>query len=212
MYTLVCSGIFCDNLTLTTTAVMSDNYFALALIFIFMVVALLTVLNMLVGILCTVVDEESEKEKNVLRAALMTEKLKSLIRSFDENSDGKISKAEFLKVLEIPEASRFLHALDIDAVVLVDIADFLFEEKSGLEDGMLFDDFIDILMKLRNTNQATVRDLVQLHRNLVDRLSRLEAKVDMLEIVEQPTLLCPCCHSRLLSQQGAKQGLAVDLS
>lgn len=180
MYTLVCSGMFCDNLSYTTGNVMGDSYVALAVFFVFMVICLLTILNMLIGILVSVVDEVATREKDSMKAAFGVDRIRYIMLKIDDNNDGRISKREFLRILQVPEAARLFQELDVDAVGLVDLADYIFEKGGKTQDGLSFDEFMRMIMKLRGSNIVTVRDLIDLNKSLALQMARLNSKVERI--------------------------------
>jgi len=132
----------------------------------FMLLASLTVMNMLIGTLCQVVSVVSTVENEELQIAYVKSELQHMIRSLqiDADSSGMISKTEFQSLLIKPKAARTLQDVGVDVVALVDIVDFLFEEAAT---EMTFDQFLDVVLQLRGNNQATVRDLVDLRKYLM---------------------------------------------
>lgn len=91
------------------------------------------VLNMLIGVLCAVVTAvaATEKEKNLVgyvKARLMT-----VMEELDEDKNGTICKAEFVQLINIPDAVQALQDLGVDVQNLVSLADHLFSVEDSEE-------------------------------------------------------------------------------
>merc|ERR1712070_608003 len=72
----------------------------------------------------------------------------------------------------------------VDVVVLVDMADIIYDHDHGGHSsvsGMTFEKFIDLILNMRGKNTATVQDLKQQQRlfkvMMTDTLSRMQAAV-----------------------------------
>eukprot|EP00930_Biecheleria_cincta_P057118 TRINITY_DN43102_c0_g1_i1.p1 TRINITY_DN43102_c0_g1~~TRINITY_DN43102_c0_g1_i1.p1 ORF type:complete len:608 (+),score=115.53 TRINITY_DN43102_c0_g1_i1:77-1900(+) len=142
----------------------------------FMLLASLTVMNMLIGTLCQVVSVVSTVENEELQIAFVKSELQQMIESLkiDADSSGLISKQEFQSLLINPKAARTLQDVGVDVVALVDIVDFLFETAAT---EMSFDQFLDVVLQLRGSNQATVRDLVDLRKFLMAEFERSDTQL-----------------------------------
>merc|ERR1712232_1514128 len=153
-----------------------------------MVLGALTVMNMLVGVLCEVVSAVAATEKEAAAMSFIKCRVRSILNDsgLDQNNDGLISKEEFEKLIEHPEASVALQEVGVDVIALVDCAEFIFQSDDRgqkFEKKLGFDDFMDIVLKLRGGNMATVRDIVDLrkfvHSQNTDRnnqLARMEER------------------------------------
>jgi len=137
---------------------LKDNNIALFLAFIlFVLIAALTIMNMLIGILCEIISCISSAEKEELQVGqLKTDLLTLLENGIDKDYDALISKEEFLDLLMKPEACKAMAAVGVDVVGLVDCIDFIFLDDENLS----FPDFMNIILELRGSNVATVKDMV----------------------------------------------------
>merc|ERR1719316_1559767 len=70
---------------------------------VFILFASLTVMNMLVGVLCEVVSVVSSVEKEQLTVNYVKQRLFTMFEEWDEDGSMTISKAEFQRMLVIPE-------------------------------------------------------------------------------------------------------------
>jgi len=84
----------------------------------------------------------------------------------DENGDGKISKAEMMEILKNKEACTALGEVKVDVVGLVDNIDQIFEGDDDEEatESLGFERLMKVVLDLRGSNLATVRDIVDLRK------------------------------------------------
>merc|ERR1719355_113248 len=95
-------------------------YKAIALVYILL--AGLTVMNMLVGVLCEVVSVVSSVEKESLLVNYVKGTLLNMLQTsgLDADGDNLIAKNEFEQLLENPVAARALSEVGVDVIGLVD--------------------------------------------------------------------------------------------
>jgi len=161
MYSLLLFGTLLDNVGLLTNRLGKESVFYAALFFMFILFAAYTILNMLVGVLCEVVSAVAATEREEMLVTFVNRKVKTIVEELDKNGDNCISKAEFVKILENAEAVRSLQDVGVDVVGLVDFADVIFED--GAQE-LSFEKFMDIVLQLRGTNTASVKDIVELRK------------------------------------------------
>merc|ERR1712118_636837 len=74
----------------------------------------------------------------------------------------RISYKEFIKIVEKPEA---LQELDVSAVGLIDFAElFFFDEGEPIE--LTFEEFMENVLNLQASNNATVKDMFDLWKRI----------------------------------------------
>eukprot|EP00927_Polykrikos_kofoidii_P034699 TRINITY_DN29386_c0_g1_i2.p1 TRINITY_DN29386_c0_g1~~TRINITY_DN29386_c0_g1_i2.p1 ORF type:complete len:911 (-),score=190.03 TRINITY_DN29386_c0_g1_i2:76-2808(-) len=139
----------------------------------FILLASLTVMNMLVGVLCEVVSVVSSVEKETLTVNYVKAQLMRMFEETGVDADGYISKSEFDRLLVRPDAARIIQEIGVDVVGLVDFSDYVFRDGVPIN----FADFMELVLQLRGTNNATVKDIVDLRRNVLAELSQLQGKV-----------------------------------
>jgi len=189
MYTLLIHGAFTDDLSTLSTAIQKESVPCLWFLFVFILLANLTVMNMLIGVLCEVVSLVSATEKEDMMVNFVTGKLQQILMSLDADNDMLISKDEFAQILTTPEAVKSLQEVGVDVAGIVDFTDFIFDEEGSPADQgdavqtLCFEDFMEVVLTFRGSNEATVRDIVELRKficglldNVEDRLNNPNAK------------------------------------
>jgi len=141
----------------------------------YVVIAGLCVMNMLVGVLCEVVTIVSAVEKESLLVDYVKTTLQAMLNfsGIDANGDQLIARAEFEDLLVLPGAAKAIQEVGVDVVGLMDFIDFIFPE--GKTD-LSFPDFMDMVLQLRGTNNATVKDVVDLRKMFIFELEKSSTK------------------------------------
>merc|ERR1712217_258988 len=148
-------------------AIKKESIICTMLFMLLTVFASLVLLNMLIGVLCEVVSAVAATEKETLVVAYVKDQVRIILADVDENHDGLVSREEFKHIIEHPDAIDALDSVGVDVIALVSYADFIFQsDDKGQEfDKQLdFHEFMDIVLKLRGDQPATVRDIVELRR------------------------------------------------
>ncbi|OLQ12492.1 Polycystin-2 [Symbiodinium microadriaticum] len=171
MYSLLIYGTFLDDIAPFCDAVGAESVACLTLVFIFSILSACTVLNLLIGVLCEVVSQVAQNEKEDLMVQKVTMNLQILLQSLDVNNDGRISQAEFVQIMELPEAVLALEEVGIDPVSIVDFTEYIFGGEDNSEDALNFSNFMEVILKLRQTNECTIRDMVDLRRHISSQLT-----------------------------------------
>lgn len=171
MYTLLLYGTFLDNLSTFCDEVGAESGLCLALIFVFVLLSACTVLNMLIGILCEVVNTVTTVEKEEMTVLFVTNKLQKVLDELDSNNDGQLSKEEFEHILQVPAAARALEEVGVDPVSIVDCGNFIFGEGGGTD--LPFKKFMEVLLTLRADNKCTLRDIISLRGQVKRQLDSL---------------------------------------
>lgn len=177
MNTLLVHGTLLEGVSSVLEMVRQESFFLLALFLLFILLASLTVMNMLIGILCEVVSVVSAVEKENCLLNFVKNRMQQMLTDsgLDADGDGMINKDEFEKLLDIPEAARALSEVGVDVVGLVDFADFIFGMEGDVE--LTFADFMEVVLQLRGNNNATVKDIVDLRKFFAQEMANAEEKV-----------------------------------
>mmetsp|Transcript_48400 Transcript_48400/g.144548 ORF Transcript_48400/g.144548 Transcript_48400/m.144548 type:complete len:517 (-) Transcript_48400:267-1817(-) len=192
------SSVWPAMVTLTVEAILPDQgellhelsearwYYGL-IFFVFLVLATLTMVNMLIGILCEVACRVSTREKEIMDIEMVEAKLLKIVtESLDYNQDNRISKSEFLDILKNQNACKALHQVGVEATDLVAHADLIYNDDYEDQDSdgsfeekkLNFNEFMQVILKMRGTNAATIKDITNLKKFIKDDISRLERVVN----------------------------------
>jgi len=195
MHTLLLNGALMDSLGTIVEPLQQQSPALLLLFYGFLLLAAMTLMNMLIGVICEVVSAVAATEREAMTLGFVKERIKELMALGDDNADCQITKKEFLNLLSNKAATTILEDVGVDVVGLVDFADTIFEADCSDEFGepqqkvLSFADFMGVILDLRGSNTATLRDITQLRNHINGRFTRLEQK--LLELL--PT---PQCSSR----------------
>lgn len=176
MLILFVQGTLLDDLNDLVDEVQRASTICFIMLFFVIVLAAMTMMNMLVGILCEVVSSVAKTEREAMAMLFIRDKVLETLNIIDQDGDNQISKDEFMAIIEHPVAVAALTEAGVDVISLVDIADVIFQsDRQGEEfDTTLdFDSFMVIVMKFCGTNYATTTDLVDIKKLLQGQSSSI---------------------------------------
>lgn len=186
MYSLTLSGIFMDNVSVFCNAIKAESIAILILVFVFLCLASLTIMNMLIGVLCQVINAVADCEREGLRTERVISVMKEHMASLDADSSGTISLEELNSVLLMPSFLKALEEVGVDPVGLVDFVEVFFQDEHGRLKELSFQSFFELVLDLRSSNVAKLRDIMNLSKQLTtggqtqkQTLANLEWKFDM---------------------------------
>jgi len=180
MNTLLLHGTFLEECPTVINMVGDESPWLRLLFLLYVLLASLTVMNMLVGVLCEVVSVVSSVEKEAMQVNYVKERLVQILSGMkiDAEHNGNISREEFVALLETPEAARALRDVGVDVVGLVDYHDILFKEEGEFD----FLDLLEIVLSLRGAQSATVKDIVDLRKFLMQEMTKMEINIENIKI------------------------------
>lgn len=134
----------------------------------FVVLANVTVLGILGGMLVQTVRTTAEVEKEAIEIQYVTEQIKLVWETFtagyDEDGDGKVDAHELQLMLGNHGIAHILRNLDIDFECLVDISHAVLRKSHG---GIDYKTFTKLVLDLRGKNTARIRDIIELRTVLL---------------------------------------------
>jgi len=168
-----------DNLSDVSERLQRDNPALLGVLYVYVFVAYLTVLNLLTGVIVEVVTGVAALESQVLKVSYVKERIQELMKQgADADGDNMISKKEFMNLLNNQKATAILQSVGVDVVGLVDFVDAIFtstnEDDEVEEKCLSFEEFMGVILDLRGSNKATVRDVVELRKFVHGRIATLQ--------------------------------------
>jgi len=133
----------------------------------------LTLMNMLIGILCEIVAEVAEVEKEEIFTKEVEYEVHRVTKALDTDGTNTISKEEFDALIDSPGLMQSLQSLGVDIVALIDFVHFIYLEN----DELTFSNFLDTVIQFRGSKAATVKDVVDMRKFVSMELSSLEARL-----------------------------------
>jgi len=180
MHNLIIFGTFLDALSDFMWAVKEQSPPCLVLLWIYIALASLTVMNMLIGVLCEVISAVAQEEKESMMVDKVQDKFGAIVEELDENGDGTISWNEFQKILDFPEALKALESLNVNPESMIDMAeDVFFEDGEAL--AISFDDFMEMILNLRGGQQATVENIMGLGKRFTSKFMTMNSRMGDME-------------------------------
>jgi len=152
---------------------MRDDLVSYSIFLVYLLIASLTIMNMLIGILCDVVSNVASSEAEDAFVHEVEHLVTRLMAELDEDGSGTLSKEEFDGIIMNQDMVHVLCGFGVDVVGIVDFASFLFTECDELS----FADFLQLVVQFRESKAATVRDVMDLRKYLARELSTLEKRL-----------------------------------
>jgi len=205
MHVLLVNGALMDSLIDIIEPLMEESIVLLMVFYFYLLLAALTIMNMLIGVICEVVSAVASTEREAMTMSYVSEKIHELMNYGDGDDDNEISKDEFMQMLRNDRAMEILADVGIDVVGLVDFVDYIFEADNvdflghstvheAKEKTLTFGEFMKVILDMRGSNTATVRDIVDLRKFVKERIVDLGRKLD------RRLSMAPPEYSRTLSR------------
>eukprot|EP00930_Biecheleria_cincta_P033574 TRINITY_DN23262_c0_g1_i2.p1 TRINITY_DN23262_c0_g1~~TRINITY_DN23262_c0_g1_i2.p1 ORF type:complete len:829 (+),score=175.63 TRINITY_DN23262_c0_g1_i2:158-2488(+) len=165
MNTLLLNGIFPGQAEMVRKmGEGSPAYWIVMLIFVLL--ASITILYMLVGVLVEVVGVISSAEKEGLTVNYVASSIRTKIESQGHSCELPFTKYELQQLLAEPDVCQLLTSVNVDVVVLMDMLDVVYEDIERTGESMSFENLIMLMLAGRGGQVATVRDTKEVLRIL----------------------------------------------
>eukprot|EP00931_Biecheleriopsis_adriatica_P087536 TRINITY_DN6199_c1_g1_i1.p1 TRINITY_DN6199_c1_g1~~TRINITY_DN6199_c1_g1_i1.p1 ORF type:complete len:693 (-),score=162.56 TRINITY_DN6199_c1_g1_i1:71-2149(-) len=186
MHTLLLDGTLLDSLGTVLKALGKESFIYVVIFYMFVLLSAVTVMNMLIGILCEIVSAVAATERETIAVSYVRDTLFAILESggFVQESDDlntvKVTRNDFAQMLTVPMASKSLSGCGVDVFALIDNLDMVFAQASEGLDGqkvLKFVELVDIILSLRGSNTATVKDCLDLRKHIRDAFDTLRYTV-----------------------------------
>jgi len=175
MWSLLIYGTLLDNVAIVADELAKQGGLPTVFFLLFVCVAAFTVLNMLIGVLCEVINSVSAAETEEITVSYIKNKMLYIMKGMDENDDGMISKIEFQNLLTNREAVLAMREVGVDVMGLIALQDVIFaKEPDPVDDQEVISEASDYesedpgskmttmktmktMKKLASSNEADVR-------------------------------------------------------
>merc|ERR1712039_162350 len=110
---------------------------------------------MLIGVMCEVVAEVAEKERDTKAITLLKQSILTHLQKFDDG-DGMIAKEELERVMNEPDSRQVLDSLNVDRVFLVALQKMLY---IGDRHEVPIRTVMELMLSCRGDSPATVHTI-----------------------------------------------------
>eukprot|EP00747_Dinoflagellata_sp_TGD_P145487 gnl/TRDRNA2_/TRDRNA2_176591_c7_seq23.p1 gnl/TRDRNA2_/TRDRNA2_176591_c7~~gnl/TRDRNA2_/TRDRNA2_176591_c7_seq23.p1 ORF type:complete len:310 (+),score=60.81 gnl/TRDRNA2_/TRDRNA2_176591_c7_seq23:265-1194(+) len=157
MHNLIVFATFLDELSSFILMVKAESPTCFVVSWIYISLAALTVMNMLIGVLCEVVSAVAESEREEAAIRLMKNTILVLLKHFDEDENGSISKVELAHVMSDPQALEVLKHLEVDVDYLQRLQGMVYDEDVVQ---VPIEDILELMLQCRADLPTTVKHMV----------------------------------------------------
>jgi len=167
---------------------LADLFFAGCVFIIFSLLAAMTVLQMLIGVLCEVVDDTTIKKAAAKDVAVMKCQIVERLRKFDVEGDGTITQRELDHIMQDGHTKDILSSLNINELFLSQMLQLLFPRPDSV---VAFKPLTEMLLLCRGDNQASVETMASGFSYVVDEIKTLQvATEEKINELESSTVAC----------------------
>eukprot|EP00929_Paragymnodinium_shiwhaense_P029976 TRINITY_DN17070_c0_g1_i3.p1 TRINITY_DN17070_c0_g1~~TRINITY_DN17070_c0_g1_i3.p1 ORF type:complete len:773 (+),score=135.79 TRINITY_DN17070_c0_g1_i3:191-2509(+) len=184
MYSLFVHGTLLDAVSDVMGEMKAEeDWFVLAFFIIFIMLSSFTVLNMLIGILCDVVNGVKADEERMKNMFYLRTNLLDILDCYDKNGDQSIGRAEYQLLMKNPEVVDVLDGFGTDTGGLIQMVDILFEQETedSAKGSLSFEEFITVVMRLQSAHGASVTDITDLREFTKRRVDKLQADIGQVK-------------------------------
>lgn len=172
MNTLLMQGIFSDQAQFFGD-MLDEGFLYYSIFMLFMLTGAFTVMNMLIGVLCDVMSNVADDQKDDCAVSQLKAQIETLIREVDLDGDMMVSKTEFALMLHSKDALNSLNEVEVDVMALVHYADFIFRDSNE----MSVSEFTDAVLQFRSSTPASMKDLIEMRHFISKELGALEVRL-----------------------------------
>lgn len=201
MMTLFTNGVLVDNLVFTLTEIQKESLALMWAFMVFIVISGMTLLNMLIGVLCQVIEDSAQGEAEARQLAELKTCLVDAFQAMDESQDGLINEEEWSQIATNKKVQAALLKLGVEESMMEErlkqMQESLFGRKNNganaaenedaeqkTKEGLSFDEFVEQVVELRMDQPASALDVetlmssvTQEHRVLQRRLIYMESEL-----------------------------------
>lgn len=170
MQTLLIDGTLMDSLGPLVRSLGAESPILAVFFWVFVLLSSCTVMNMLIGVLCEVVNGVAEVEKETAKIEFIKDKMRTLFTALDTSGEGLLSKEEFMGIMKDRTSVLLLDQVGVDCMFLIDQCDTIFGEDSDELKTLDFEELMRIVLGLRGNNTATYKHIQELQRYLLEAI------------------------------------------
>mmetsp|Transcript_52970 Transcript_52970/g.95021 ORF Transcript_52970/g.95021 Transcript_52970/m.95021 type:complete len:334 (+) Transcript_52970:1489-2490(+) len=157
MTTLFFDGILADYAPLMNEIGEANPWLSPVIVF-FVLLASVTVMYMLIGVLVEAVDTTVKTEKENMTVEFVAGELREKVLELGYPVDTPIDRKSFSALVVEEDFSRILQTVDVDGIVLLEMTEIIFEDLERNGEEMNFEKMVSVVLDMRGSNPATVKD------------------------------------------------------
>merc|ERR550514_1293988 len=123
----------------------------------FVLLSAMTVMNMLIGVLCEVISEVAQAEREEAAISMVKRNLLTVLKDLDEDGSGEISQSELRSVSVKKNVGAVLQHLNVDINYLMEFQEMLYDSQDELSIPFI----MDMILNFRGDRAVTVKDLFE---------------------------------------------------
>eukprot|EP00928_Gymnodinium_smaydae_P085308 TRINITY_DN6868_c0_g3_i1.p1 TRINITY_DN6868_c0_g3~~TRINITY_DN6868_c0_g3_i1.p1 ORF type:complete len:575 (-),score=110.02 TRINITY_DN6868_c0_g3_i1:138-1862(-) len=185
MWTLTMSGTLLDNIGDVLGGLRDSGdvkaYISVALFMILVLLAAMTVMNMLIGIMCEVISAVASSERDEAAIRQLKETILVELKKHDKDQSGGICKSELETVFLDQGTMKTLKDLDVDVTYVAEVSRMCFDANDE-NDEVSFETFMELLLMSRGDMSVTVAHMARCHAHfhwlISTELHKLRKHVD----------------------------------
>jgi len=159
MWTLLIEGAFLGDIYNATKPLLDNKLYGSFFGFcLFVILSAFTVMNLLIGVLCDVVNKVSAEEKEVAATRVLKRTIVAMLQEMDSDNSGLISREELQAVFSHAECLKVLNELQVDVHQLFDSLEMHF----GLDDdgNISMTKIVELILMMRGDRHPTIKDMI----------------------------------------------------
>eukprot|EP00439_Symbiodinium_sp_Y106_P081895 s47_g21.t1 len=166
MDTLLMDGILADYAPILHVVGSEGGPLEWCIMLFFVLLAAVTIMYMLVGVLVEVVGALAHAEKESITVGYVASTLRDKMQSHGHDVESPLSKAELQDLLLDPEILEVLSSVQVDVVALMELVNIAYEDAERSGASMNFERIVGLVLNGRGQNTACVKDTSELLRIL----------------------------------------------
>jgi len=161
MWTLLLDGTFMmDGAAIVMTELLMAGtpmcILACFTFLVFMLISAFSIMNMLVGVICRVVNAVAESEMNDAAVRLVKESILMDLKQYDKDGNGLITQDELMHVMNDRQSKNILKKLNIDRLFMLELQRMLFPKPDST---VPIKKIVELMLMCRGDLACTVQTL-----------------------------------------------------
>jgi voltage-gated sodium channel len=179
MGTLFLAGTLGDNIGDVFLGTVDESEIMGVVFLIYVFLAMFTVLNMLIGVLCEVVAAVSEASKEETLIDFVRKELREVLDEHDDDGNGMVSRSEFKAIVTDERGMQAFADLEVDVDNFESMSSTIFDpdKPEDPDKEIPFADFLKRVLSMRNTNSARYADVIEVNKLIMRGQMDMESLV-----------------------------------